>query len=457
MTPLRHTDLDVEQLVLSAMLFQSAAIDDGWFLKPEHFHDGRHRRIFEALKAVQNAGETVDTVAVASYLKDQGKLQQVGGTPYLAELVEGVPGTVHLERHAQRLVQLWRLREAQATLHRLSAELDTDDLREDFLDHAQAEIFRACSETDASKEAASLYGDSLSEVFRETQEASRGPAVRGAPTGLTQLDTHTGGLSAPDLWYVAGRPGMGKTSLALQVAELVARDSLVVFFSLEMSRSQLAQRGASREAYIPLTHLRSGRLADGAWGRLATTVEKLGNLALLVDETPRITPAALRSKLRRHLAQLNRRFYSRKLGLVVVDHVQLMRGDARRYESRNDELTDISGLLKLVAKEFNTPVWALSQLRRPRDARDRRPTLNSLRESGALEQDADAVLFIHREDEYRKVEDRDGKAELILAKGRSCGSNDFEVSFDGRFTRFRDNSEVPEAQQDHFPGFQDGI
>ncbi len=443
-------NLDAEAAVISAALLSQEAADEALCVVGSgDFYSDANRRIMGAIEHLAADGAGIDVVAVAQVLQGEGKLAQIGGAKYIAQLADATPAIAHVAAHAKIVADLARVRRACNVFHVLAGEAysEIEDV-DGWLEHCEGEVYAATANSLADRETVGTYHDVSRHVLAQITDWAKGPEHRGLRTGFRFLDDHVGGLTAPDLWYIGGRPGMGKTSLVAQIAEYAsAFEVAIVFFSLEMKRDQLILRSLSRRLReagfeVPIRRLRTGRLDQFEWAELTHAVDELAALPIVIDDAEGLTPAKLRAKLRRHLSMLRKRRPGIKLGAVALDYVQLMKPDRARgrNETRAEELGGISASLKETAKAFETPVLALSQLTRPKKGEKvKAPELQDLRESGALEADADLVLFVHREDEYRPPgAQRDGEAELIVAKGRNCGTGAHRVRFDGRYTRFTD-------------------
>lgn len=461
--------VDAEAAVLSSCLLSSEALDSAQeILAAEHFYDPRHRLVFEAVVGLLHANRAVDTVSVAGVLRDKGRLEQAGGAAYLAELVDATPAIAHVEEHARAVREKWRLRTLIATCQRVAAEGygDTGDVQA-FVDGAEQAIFELARVK--SESAIVPVKDAIKVAFDVlTKARQRGGGVTGFSTGFTELDKRTSGLHKGDLYIVAGRPGMGKTAFVLNLATNLAAVSQseqaeegrtggagVAFFSLEMPREQLAARMLAAEARVNVSSLRSGQIQAEDWNRLTETAGRLGRLPIWLDDTPAVSLLDLRAKIRRLQAELVRD--GRELGLVAIDYLQLMSG-RKGVSSREQEISEISRGLKQLAKEMQIPVLALSQLNRGvenRGTKDRKPQLSDLRESGAIEQDADAIMFVYR-DEYYNPDSQDvGKAEIIIAKQRNGPTGTVALRYTKECTRF-DNLEREAYEFDEeFDGFQE--
>ncbi len=451
------SDTDAEAAVLSSILLSGEAFDQVQeILTVDHFYVEANRRVYEAVLELASKNRSIDIVSVAGYLRDRGRLDQVGGTPYLAHLVDATPAVAHVEEHARTIREKWRLRSLIATCQRFAAEGygDCGEVQ-DFVDSAEQAIFelaRTKSESDIVP-----VKDAIRQAFDVLTTARQsGGGVTGFSSGFIELDRRTSGLHKGDLYIVAGRPGMGKTSFVLNVAANVAAPKLVpsdvpgapaieksgdgvAFFSLEMPREQLASRLLSSEARVNMANLRSGQVSPEDWNKLTEAAARMGRLPLWLDDTPAISILDLRAKLRRLQAELRRHPDGPKdLGLVAIDYLQLMSG-RKGVTSREQEISEISRGLKQLAKEMGVPVMALSQLNRSvetRTTKDKRPQLSDLRESGAIEQDADAIMFIYRDEYYFEDSPHKGQAEVIVAKQRNGPTGTVRVKFTHQYTRF---------------------
>lgn len=466
-------DLDAEAAVLSALLLSADAFDDVQdILLPEHFYSDANRRIYEAIFELRRVEQPVDLVSVASWLRQRERLEQVGGSAYLAELSDATPAVAHVKAHAQTVLGRARMRQLIAVCQRYAAEgyADTGEVQE-FIDSAEQSIFDIARV--AKQGAVRPLKDAILTAFNILGEAAkRGSAITGMPTGFTELDLRCSGLHAGDLYIVAGRPGMGKTSFVLNLAVNAAQPRRyngpdgeevepgfgVAFFSLEMPREQLASRVLASEARVDVSRIRSGQIRGEDWNRLTEAAATLGQLPLWLDDTPAISLLDLRAKLRRLKAEIGRQSgdgpRAQKLGLVAIDYLQLMTG-RRDAGSREQEISEISRGLKQLAKEMGIAVIALSQLNRSvetRGTKDKRPQLSDLRESGAIEQDADTIIFIYRDEYYFKDSPDQGIAEVIVAKQRNGPTGDVKVRFESAYTRF-DNLAPEDYDLDEYDSF----
>lgn len=427
-------DLDAEAVILSACFLSRddfALVSDK--LHAEHFYSEANRRIYEGMVSLSGRSQIPDVVAIAGWLRDEGRLAQIGGAAYLAQLVDSVPAMASVEQHAERVTALWRLRQLIATAHRIAAEGygvrgDTVDA---FLDAAEAQIYSLANTTERSSVA------HISEVVRESYESMLAAETRKdveLPTGLRLLDDALGGLGRGRLTIVAGRPGMGKTSLATGAAFNIALLGMpVAIFSLEMPRRQLGLRMACCRSGASVHRALNGWLTGERRSALLRAKEELARLPIWIDDTPAVSLTQLRAKCRLATAKAGA-----KLALVVVDYLQLMTGSTSA-RSREREVAEITGGAKRLAKELDCSVLLLSQLNRDCEReKDKRPRLADLRESGAIEQDADDVVFVFRQAAYEETTENLHDAELIIAKQRNGPIGTVNVRFDGPSTAFTD-------------------
>jgi replicative DNA helicase len=431
---LQPHNVEAEEAILGSLLIDpDAIVRVATFLNPADFFVERHGWIFEAIRDLHERREPADLVTLTDDLERRGQLTQVGGSAYLTGLINATPTSIHVEFYArivERTAVLRRLIDAAGQIARLAYE-DTEDASE-VLDRAEEIIFSvAARQVDRDLRpiinVLDKYIDRV-EYLRQHQ----GEMV-GIPTGLADLDKLLGGLQRSDLIILAGRPGMGKTSLGLSIALQAARkwDKRIAVFSLEMSDEQLVQRLVSAETGIDSQRLRLGEIKDDEWSTLLQATNLLANTQIFIDDTPAISALELRTKSRRLHAEHG-------LDLVIVDYLQLMRGDFRS-ENRQQEISFISRSLKALARELNIPILALSQLSRQVESRhDKRPMLSDLRESGSIEQDADAVLFIYRDEVYNPDSEFPNIAEIILSKHRSGPTGIFSVYFKKHLAQFVD-------------------
>ncbi|MBR5956779.1 MAG: replicative DNA helicase [Salinivirgaceae bacterium] len=432
--------IDFEESVLGALMIEKDAyLNISEILRPEHFYKEEHSKIFEAIIKLSKAHKPIDINTVAYQLKIDKELDNVGGTAYLINLTNRIASTAHIEYHARIIAQKYTQRE----LIRIGAEIqkkgfeDTDDVAI-MIDSAEQEIFEL-STGNVKKEVAPVR-TVLAEAYAQLLEASkREDGLSGVPSGFNALDKLTLGWQPSDLIIIAARPAMGKTAFVLSMARNMAVDKNrgVAVFSLEMASVQLVNRIISSEAEIESPVLKTGKLSTEQWRHLEGKMKVLENAPLFIDDTPSLSITEFRSKIRR-LVQ------TQHVEIAIIDYLQLMSaGD--KMQSREQEISTISRSLKAIAKEVNIPIIALSQLNRQVETRtgNKRPQLSDLRESGAIEQDADMVIFIHRPEYYGLLTDENGnstvgKAEIIVAKHRNGAVDDVTLDFKSQFTRFCD-------------------
>jgi replicative DNA helicase len=434
-------DQEAEAAVLSAIMLSSDLLDEVRDLvEPLDFYFAPHRVLYEGLLALDTAGTKIDAVTVAAHLRAGPGFKAMGGMAFLAQIVDATPSVAHVIEHARIIRQYGVLRRMTGTLRELVAVAQAPETRGDvdgFLHRCEAEVFSANVAT-VDRETGSTVREMMDTAMVEL-DPSRPREPRGLSTGLLALDEVTLGMAPGELWYVAAHTSMGKSALVLGIATAVAAMARhVVFFSMEMKRPELSHRVISSDSGVPSKALQQQQLSQDHWSKVITSINTLSRLPIIFDDTDALTPSRLRSRLRRHASTL-RKAFAGKLALVVVDYVQLMRWDAP-CRTKNEELEHISRALKILAGEFGVTVLACAQLNRSaKDRTDKRPSLSELRGSGALEQDADKVLFVHREE----ADDR-GEAELILGKGRNSGTGKVTVAWQPWCVRFA------EARQ---PGF----
>ncbi len=437
-------NVEAEQAVLGSLLLDNEAIYRVIeFLSPEDFYREAHRRIYQAILDLTGRTEPADLVTVTDHFKGEGGVEAVGGSAYLSSLVDRVATAANVTAYANIIREKSLLRRLIAASTEIIAEGYATNLPVDeFLDQAEKAIF------DIAQRKIKQHFFKISDVVRDSfklieQLYERKELVTGVPTGFVDLDRMTAGLQPSELVIIAGRPSMGKTALALNIAFNAAllRKIPVAIFSLEMSKEQLVQRLLCTEARVDGSKLRSGYLSKEDWERLTQAAGKLSETSLFIDDTPALNILAMRAKARR----LQR---EHGLGLIVVDYMQLMKGPGRP-ESREREISEISQSLKALAKELSIPVLALSQLNRMvENRRPPIPQLADLRESGAIEQDADVIAFIYREELYDKETLNKGVAEIHIGKQRNGPIGMLRLAFHGAYTRF-DNlaHETPPSQE----------
>ena len=429
-------DLDAERSVLGGMLLSKDAIADVLEkLRPGDFYRPAHQNVYDVILDLYGRGEPADAVTVAAELDRRKLLARVGGAPYLHTLISTVPTAANAGYYAGIVAEKAVLRRLVAAGTRVVqygyAGADGADVAE-VVGRAQAEIYDVTNDR-ASQDYAPL-GDLVQDTLDELDAIQSGGGLgRGVPTGFADLDQVTTGLHGGQMIIVAARPGVGKSTLALDILRSCSIKHALpsIIFSLEMSKSEIVMRLLSAETRIELARMRSGRLNDDDWARLARRMAEIDSAPLYIDDSPNLTMMEIRAKARRLKQKTD-------LRLVVVDYLQLMTS-GKRVESRQDEVAQFSRQLKLLAKELDVPVVAISQLNRgPEQRTDKKPQLGDLRESGQLEQDADMVIFIHRPDSYDRDSPRAGEADLILAKHRNGPQKTCAVTALLHVSQFRD-------------------
>jgi replicative DNA helicase len=431
-------DVAAEQGVLGGMLLSKDAIADVVeILKTHDFYRPVHSTIFDTVLDLYGRGEPADALTVAAALADSGDLQRIGGVPYLHTLIESVPTAANASYYARIVSEraiLRRLVEAGTKIVQLGFGANGNGGRDvdDIVDLAQQAIYDV-TEKRVSEDFAAL-GDMLQPTLDEIEAVgASGGVMTGVPTGFSDLDRLLNGLHAGQLIIVAGRPGLGKSTVSMDFARNAAIRSncASAIFSLEMSKIEMVMRLLSAEARVPLHVLRSGQLTDDDWSKLARRMGEISEAPIFVDDTPNMNLMEIRAKARRLKQRHN-------LRLLVIDYLQLM-SSPKRTESRQQEVSELSRGLKLLAKEIECPVIAVSQLNRgPEQRTDKRPQLSDLRESGSIEQDADVVILLHRDDYYDKESPRAGEADFIVAKHRNGPTDTVTVAAQLHLSRFVD-------------------
>ncbi|HHU77956.1 MAG: replicative DNA helicase [Caldicoprobacterales bacterium] len=424
--------LEAEQSVLGSMLLDKEAVAAASeVLQGEDFYSDAHKEIYEAILDIYDRSEPVDLVTLAEALRQRGSLEAVGGGTYISDLSMSVPSTANV-RYYIRIVEeksiLRRLISASNDIIRESYEASEDlDI---IIDHAEKKIFDISQKK--NKRSFESIKTILLETYSKIEELTKNKGkIVGVPTGFRDFDMRTSGLNDSDFILIAARPSMGKTSFAINIAQnaAVRYQVPVAIFSLEMSKEQLVQRMLSSESNIELQKIRTGELTEEDWVKLVHAATPLSQAPIFIDDTPGISAMEVRSKARRLKMEHD-------IGLVVIDYLQLMSGRGKA-ESRQQEVSEISRSLKALARELNLPVVALSQLSRgPESRQDHRPMLSDLRESGAIEQDADLVVFLYRDEYYNPDTEKKNIAEAIIAKQRNGPTGTVELVWLGQFTKF---------------------
>lgn len=425
---------EAEQSVIGSMLIDKECVSRVVeALRPADFYFENNRAIYEAVLDLFNTDEPIDAVTVGERLAAKGRLEEIGGAQYLYSVAANTPTTANIRQYIDILADKSLMRRLIGAANSISdlAYAGADDAKS-VADQAGGLIFDVLENQDARgfvhiKDVLLQTHDTLAELYQNKGK------LTGVPTGIKELDIKLNGLQKSDLILVAARPGMGKTSLALNIASHAAIHEKipVAIFSLEMSAVQLVSRIISSEMFIDSEKLRTGELEDEDWDKLAASLSAMGDAPIYIDDSTNITVGEMRAKCRRLKLE-------KGLGLIIIDYLQLMQGRANST-NRQQEISDISRSLKILAKELNVPLITISQLSRaPEQRTDHRPMLSDLRESGAIEQDADIVMFIYRDDKYNPDTERKNIAECIISKFRSGSTGTVEMVWAGQYTRFMD-------------------
>lgn len=427
-------NMEAEQSVLGGILIENEAINRVTeILAPEDFYRDTHRKIFNALIDLFERNEPADLITMTNELRKKGELDAVGGASYVTSLIDSVPTAANIEYYA-------RIVKEKAILRRL-IETSTEIITQSYADRGDVESFldeaeKAIFEISERRVKPSFFPikEIVKESFKTIETLFKNKdLVTGVPSGFKELDRLTSGFQPSDLIIVAGRPSMGKTALCLNIAQYAAIEAKipVAIFSLEMSKEQLVIRMLCSEAQVEGTRLRTGYLSESDWPKLTMAAGTLSDAPIFIDDTAALSILELRAKARRLKSDHG-------LGMIIVDYLQLMKGRTR-VESRQQEISEISRSLKALSKELNVPVIAVSQLSRKTEERTgNRPQLSDLRESGAIEQDADVILFLFREEIYNRSEENKGKAEVIIGKQRNGPIGKVDLAFLDKFTTFKD-------------------
>ena len=431
--------IEAESSVLGGLLLDNSAWDRiADLITDSDFYRHEHQLAFSAIATLVNASKPADVVTVFEHLQNLGKAEDAGGLAYLNSLAQYVPSAANIRRYAEIVRERAVLRKLVGASEEIATAAFNPQGRpvEKILDEAEQKIFKIGEEGSRMKEGFQAMDKLVVDLLDRVQEMADNPNdITGVPTGFIDLDRMTSGLQPGDLVVLAARPSMGKTAFAINIAEHVALNEglPVAVFSMEMGAAQLAVRIVGSIGRINQGHLRNGKLTDDEWPRLTEAIEKLRNVSLHIDETPGLTPGELRANARRLARQCG------KLGQIVVDYLQLMSGSGGSSgDNRATELGEISRGLKMLAKELQCPVIALSQLNRSVEQRtDKRPMMSDLRESGAIEQDADIIMFIYRDEYYNRETCKEpGVAEIIIGKQRNGPTGTVKLAFLNMLTRF---------------------
>ncbi|GGA76210.1 replicative DNA helicase [Arenimonas soli] len=427
--------VEAEQAVLGGLMLAPDSLDRvGDFLTEHDFYRRDHRLIYRAIRELSEKNKPFDAVTLGEWFESNSLSEQIGGTGYLIELASTTPSAANIRAYAEIVREKAVLRQ----LIEAGTEIVNDGFQpegrdsQEVLSAAEMRVFKIAEQGRRGRADFVSLRDAMKDAFQVLQERYENQGnVTGLPTGFADLDELTAGLQPSDLIILAARPAMGKTTLALNIAEFAALKTkkAVAVYSMEMSSSQLAFRLISSIGRINATRLRTGQLEDEDWSRVNMAIKMLSEVKVFIDDTPALSPDVLRSKARRIKREHD-------LGLIVVDYLQLMQVPGTG-ENRTNEISEISRSLKALAKELNVPVVALSQLNRGLESRtDKRPVMADLRESGAIEQDADIIMFIYRDEYYHKDSGDKGLAEVIIAKQRSGPTGTIKLKFFGEYTRF---------------------
>ncbi|MBF1414907.1 replicative DNA helicase [Prevotella jejuni] len=441
---------DIEKVVLGAlMLDKDAFLVVSEIIKPETFYESRHEKIYEAVQSLNLQEKPVDIMTVVEELRHRGTLEEVGGAAYIVELSSNVASSAHIEYHAHILAQKFLARQ----LIQFASMIETDAFDEtvdvdELMQKAEGTLFEI-SQKNMLQDYVQI--DTIVEQAHQLllKAAGSKDKLTGVPSGFHDLDKITAGWQASDLVIIAGRPAMGKTSFALSIAKNIAIDyrQPIAFFSLEMNNVQLVNRLISNVCSIPGNKILNGQLTPDEWERFDSNIRKMQGAPIYIDDTPGLSIFELRTKARRLVREHN-------IKVLMIDYLQLMNANGMRFNSRQEEVSTISRSLKGLAKELDIPILALSQLSRAVEQRDpkegRRPQLSDLRESGAIEQDADMVLFVHRPEYYHILQDDHGNdlhgmAQIIIAKHRKGATGDVLLNFRGEYTRFANPEDLDMA------------
>ena len=425
------SNLEAERSILGAILLDNAVCNQAIeLLRRDDFFLESHRRIFDKMIALTERLMPIDLITLSDELRRAGEFEQIGGATYIASLIDGVPRTDTIEPYAKLVKSKSMLRKLITASNQIIAlAFEEEDEADMIIDKAEQMIFQIAE--DRARQGFQYVGDVAHRRLEQIEQmAGRPEMITGVPTGFTGFDRMTSGLQRQELIVIAARPSMGKTALALNMAQYASKNANVVgIFSLEMSAEQLVSRLLCSEARVDAHRLRTGYLNREEWARLADALRRLCETKVFIDDTPGVGVLEMRAKSRRLKAEHG-------LDLLVIDYLQLMAGRGR-IESRQQEVSQISRDLKTLAKELDVPVVALSQLSRaPEQRSEHKPQLSDLRESGAIEQDSDVVCFIYREELYNPTDENQGTAELIIGKQRNGPTGMVQLAFLKEFTRF---------------------
>ena len=426
-------DIEAEQAILGCMLIDQDATSDAIeVLKPEDFYRDDHKYIYEAMLNLYTKGEPIDIITVKDELTSMQKFEAVGGIEYLATLPDRAPLVANSDKYIKIVEEKSILRKLIKTATEIEGlGYAQNEEVDNVIDQAEKKIFDIMQ--NKNQKGYTPIKDVLVETFAELEKLyNQKQPVTGIATGFTDLDNRTAGLHNSDLILIAARPAMGKSAFALNIATNAAINEKVpvAIFNLEMSKTQLVNRMLCSEAMVDSNKVRTGKIDEEDWIKLATALGPLSEAPIYIDDTPGISISEIRAKCRKLKLEKN-------IGLVVIDYLQLIQGSGKKNSSREQEISEISRSLKIIAKELDVPVIALSQLSRESEKRqDHKPMISDLRESGAIEQDADLVMFIYRDDYYNQDSEKKNIAEIILAKHRAGATGTIELLWMGSYTKF---------------------
>ena len=446
-------NVEAEASILGGIILRNEVLSNLDTIEVEDFYDNRHKVVFQAIRNLEAAARPIDVVTLENEIEKAGKLDAIGGVAFLGELTLRVPTVDNVVTYAEIVTDKHQARKLMLAAGEISERGYDDNLEvRDYLDDAEAKIFEVTQRRDKTgpeplKGLVKKVFSSLDERFKSAD------GITGVPTGFADLDARTAGLQPTELIILAARPAMGKTSFAMSLAQNAATRQSdgsggwpCLVFSLEMSSTQLAERMLCSEARVDSSALRRGQLQRQDMTNLTYAAASLSKAPILIDDTPALSLRELRARARRFRSN-KELFGDKQFGLILIDYLQLMRGSPQAAKaSREQEISEISRGLKALAKELHCPVLALSQLNRSLEQRtDKRPQLSDLRESGAIEQDADVILFIYRDVVYNKEAENPNVAEVIIGKNRHGATGTVETHFEGRFTRFENLSQRSDA------------
>lgn len=431
-------DIEAEQAILGSMLTDKDAVASAIeVLKPDDFYREDNKAIYEAITNLYSRSEPVDIITVKAELTANGKFENVGGLEYLAMLPDKVPTTANVEQYIKIVEEKALLRNLIKTGNEIvqMGYSQTEEV-EDIMDLSERKIFDLLK--DRTKTSYTPIKDVLVDTFAQIERLyNKSDMITGIPTGFTELDYRTAGLHNSDLILVAARPAMGKSAFVINIAANAAirSETPVVIFNLEMSKEQVANRILCSEAMVDSNKIKTGKIEEEDWTKLAEALGRISDAPIYIDDTPGISIAEIRAKCRKLKLEKN-------IGLVIIDYLQLVTASGKKNASREQEISEISRSLKILAKELNVPVIALSQLSRAPEQRkdDHRPILSDLRESGAIEQDADIVMFLYRDDYYNENSEEKNIAEVIIANHRGGSTGTVKLAWIANYTKFA-NSE----------------